>query len=248
MTIVDSPPKKKSLILKDADVVAYLMAHPDFLLKHPELMEALTPPSRDLGEDVLDFQHFQLKNLQKDKGELQSKYEGLVGFCRDNLSVQKQVHEAVIRLMRVRNLRQLLEVVTLDLAALFNMDVVRLVMESVVAEDLAPAYAEDAYSGVAFIDPGTVDDVFGANGAVVLVSDAQRDVFPAFDTIFADCAELIRSCALVRLPEDELEQPVLLAFGTRSPEQFDPTQGIELLLFLGSVLALQLEKYLPEGE
>ena len=117
----------------------------------------LTPPARDMGEGVADFQQFQLKNLQKNTKNLKTQYEGLVEFCRDNLSVQGQVHDAVIRLIHARSLEQLLEVITVDLVALFDVDVVRLAVESDAAEFYETYYTEHNYSGIVFIPPGTTE-------------------------------------------------------------------------------------------
>ena len=107
----------------ERDVLEYLRRHPDLLARHPELLATLTLPGRDLGDGIADFQQFQLKNLQASTGALKERYDGLVDFCRDNLSVQTQVHDAVLRLIRARGLSSLLEALTLDLVSLFDVDV-----------------------------------------------------------------------------------------------------------------------------
>ena len=45
----------------DREVIAYLRRHPDFLDRHPEALRLLRPPSREVGENVSDFQHFLLE-------------------------------------------------------------------------------------------------------------------------------------------------------------------------------------------
>ncbi len=230
-------------VVNEKDVSAYLERHPNFLTKHPELMAVLAPPKRTLGDSVLDFQHFYLKKLQQNSGELQDKYDGLIEFCRENMSVQAQVHEAVLRLMRVRNLEQLLQAITVDLATLFNLDVVRLAMESPAHTDYVPAYGEETCAGIVFIPEYTCNTLFGTNGAVVLVGDAQANPYPGFEEIFAESSTLVHSCALLRLEQDRLPSPLLLAFGAREKARFDPAQGIDLLLFLSKVVVCQLEKY-----
>ena len=97
--------------ITEAQVRAYLKAHPDFFARNSEIVAELTPPERSLGDGIVDFQQRLVKNLQKDSKELKSRFEVLVDFCRDNMSVQSQVHGATLRLIRARNLEQLLEAV-----------------------------------------------------------------------------------------------------------------------------------------
>ena len=46
-------------------VVEYLKSNPEFFRENPELITLLTPPAQDLGEGVVDLQHYILGNLQK---------------------------------------------------------------------------------------------------------------------------------------------------------------------------------------
>ena len=138
----------------------------DYLKKHPDFLEDFTPPARDLGEDVVDFQHHLLKNLQKNSKSLKSQYELLVDYCRDNLSAQSQVHQAALKLMQARGLEKLLEVIAIDLVSLFDVDVVRLAMESDAPMDTS--YGEEHYSGIVFIEPGIIDALFAGQKKNVL--------------------------------------------------------------------------------
>ncbi len=239
----------KSAVATEIDekqVLEFLRRNPDFLKKHPELLGVLTPPARDMGgESVVDFQQFQLKNLQKNSKNLKSQYEGLVEFCRDNLSVQVQVHEAVLRLIGARSLEQLLEVITVDLVALFDVDVVRLAVESGASEFYETYYTEHNYSGIVFMPPGTTE-VLLAGKKALLVDDASKVNTPGFAEIFADCSGLIQSFALLKLDLTQLDHEVLLAFGVRYKDRFHPKQAIDLLTFLARTVAAQLDAYLSD--
>lgn len=230
--------------LTEADIRAYLKAHPEFLKANPDIMHDLAPPTRELGDGVIDFQQFMVKNLQSSSRDLQSKYDLLVDYCRDNLSSQQQVHEAVLKLVRAGNIEQLLEIIALDLVSLFHVDVVRLAMESDIAMDTS--YGESDFSGIVFIAPGTCDAAIGKGKRVKLIADCVKLTPAGFDEIFADCDTMIESCALLRLEMDSIDRQVMLAFGVRSKDRFHPGQGIELLNFLAQVVAHQLDRYLDE--
>jgi len=222
----------------------FLKAHPDFIKNNLDVVADLAPPERDLGNGILDFQHYMLKNLQKDSKALKSRYDVLIDFCRDNMSVQMQVHHAVLRLIRTRNLEQLLEVLTLDLVSLFDVDVVRLGVESETRFDTS--YGEQNYSGIIFIEPGMVDSALGKKKNVLLIEDCTVNRPPGFEQVFADCESLIQSCAMLRLQLDMVDRNVVLVFGVRQKDRFHPGQGIELLHFLAQIVTHQLDMYLND--
>lgn len=236
--------KSKSSLPSEASVREYLTAHPEFLRDNPDIVSAIVPPSRELGGGVIDFQHFMLKNLQAGSKDLQSKYDMLVDFCRENMSVQSQVHHAVLRLIGTRNIEQLLEVVALDLVNLFDVDVVRLAMESDIIYDTA--YGEQNFSGIVFIAPGMVDSALGKKKKVLLIDDTDAKRPAGFEEIFVECDEMIASCALLRLELATVDKNILLAFGVRHKDRFHPGQGIELLNFLAQIVAHQLDRYLDD--
>lgn len=238
-------PETDQSALSEEQVIAFLQKHPDFLKRHPEMLALLTPPGRELGESVVDFQQFQLKNLQSNTRAMKTRYDSLVDFCRDNLSVQGQVHDAALRLIRARNLEQLLEVITIDLVSLFDVDVVRLAVESDAAEFYETYYTEQNYSGIVFITPGACDVLFEKRKAI-LVEDTVAKPPVGFDEIFADCSGLIQSCALLKLELELINRDVLLAFGVRTKKRFHAGQGLELLSFLSRIVAHQLDAYLTD--
>ena len=137
--------------------------------------------------------------------------------------------------------------ITQDLVSLFDVDVVRLAMESDHAEEYETCYFEHHYSGIVFITPGTVDYAVGRKN-IVMVADAAQDVPIGFEQIFADCEAMIQSCALLRLEMELTQKSIILAFGVRYPDRFTPAQGSELLHFLGQIVAHQLDQYLFELE
>ncbi len=232
--------------LTETQVREFLKANPNFLKNNPELVGDTTPPERDLGNGILDFQFYMVKNLQKDKSDLKSRYDVLVDFCRDNMSVQAQVHRAAMRLINTRSLQQLLEVMTIDLVSLFDVDVIRLAMESERAEDYDIPFDEQNLSGIVAVESGTVDLALGVAKNVQLVADCAATPPIGFEQIFADCDELIQSCALLRLELGTVDRSVLLAFGVRHKDRFHAGQGIELLHFLAQIVAHQLDRYLHE--
>lgn len=224
-------------------VNAFLRQNPGFLKEHPELYQILLPPEADHGNGVVDFQQHMLGSLQKDHRELREKFEELVKAARDNQSTQSQVHAAALRLVEASDLERLVELITQDLAALFGVDIVRLAVESDVAQFYDSYYTEQNYSGISFVESGTIETAL-ENQAIRLCEDAQKTPVHAMDKIFLDCSGLVRSCALLRLDLPMNQRVALLAFGVREAGRFHAGQGTEMLNFLAKVVERQLDKCL----
>jgi len=209
-----------------------------------EELHNISIPKRDLGDGVVDFQHHLLKNLQNNSKNLTERYNMLVDYCRDNMAAQTQVHTAALMLMQARTLEQLLELLSVDLLTVFDLDVVRVAMESDIAFDTS--YGEENYSGFVFIPSGASDEIFTAQRSALLVGDTEANAPLVFSQIFADCEDLIASCALLRLELEAVDKSIILALGSRHKERYHAGQGVELLQFLASVVALQLDRYLDD--
>ncbi len=228
-------------------VIDYLQQNPQFLAEHPELFEVLLPPEQQHGRGVIDFQYYAIDNLRRGMRKMKDRFQGLVVSARENLSVQQQVQRAVVSTIQARNLEELLEVLTTDLMTWFDVDIVRLAMESDMAGTYETYYHEDNYSGICFVPPGTSQAAL-LGESVRLIADTQGEPPIGFEMLFADCSNLVRSCALVRLDLPQIKRPAVLAFGVRHADRFHPHQGGELLGFLGQVMSIILDRCLTESD
>lgn len=228
-------------------VIEFLQQHPNFLAEHPDLFEVLTPPEQRHGRGVVDFQFYAIDHLRKTARKMKDRFNGLVTSARDNMSVQSQVQKAILSLIGTRNLEELLEVLTTDLLTWFNVDVVRLAIESDMAGTYDTYYHEENYSGICFVPNGTTGAVLLGED-VRLIPNTQTEPPIGFEMVFADCSNLVRSCALVKLDLPNIKRTAILAFGVRHADVFTPHQGGELLGFLGQVMSKMLDRCLTESD
>jgi uncharacterized protein YigA (DUF484 family) len=220
--------------LTAAEVAAYLRKNPDFLVDHPDLLAALTPPQQQRGEGVLDMQYFMLQRLKADVSRLKGQQRALIATSRSNLSSQARIHAAVLAIISATSFEQLLQVVTTDLAAMLDVDVVTIGVESP-----AGNHVRMPLSGIQLLRPGMVDALLGPDRDVLLRADVQGD-----PGLFGSGAGLVRSLALLRITVAEHAPMGLLCIGTRKPEKFHPGQGTELLSFLARALEATLGAWL----
>jgi len=207
-------------------VIDYLDRHPEFLIRHPDLLERQKLPSRINGDRVADLQSYLLDRLRGDISKLRSEQDELLANSRDNLSTQDRVHRAALALLSARSFEQLIEIVTTDLAVLLDVDVVTLCIESD-----APPKDPVRYDGLLILPVGTIDEALGPGVEILLRDDIDGD-----PVIFGGAAGLVRSDALIRLVAHEDAPMGLISFGTRHPGFFNPSQGTELLSFLARIL------------
>lgn len=228
----------------EAEVTAWLLAHPEFLSNNPQLLAAMVPPKAQSGKNVEDFQYHMLSRLQSRQRELKDDLEELIGVTRDNISTQAQVNQAVTALVKAQTLQELIQVLTAEFTDLFKVDVVRLAIETPLAEHYETQFSEASYSGIGALLVGGADGALGKDQPSHAIFDT-RDGFPAgCKEVFDACSGLIRSCILLRMTLPQTKRDGVLAFGVRTPGRFHSGQSDELLRFLTTIVALRLEPLL----
>jgi uncharacterized protein len=216
------------------DVLAYLRDHPDFLDEHPGALRLLRPPSREMGEGVVDFQQFLFERQRRELARLNTEYRHLIGVSRGNLASQNRVHKAALTILAAPSFGQLLQIVTTDFAVLLDVDVVTIAVENIAG--VTPRFTAQ---GILLLEAGTVETLLGADKTVLYEGDVAGD-----PVLFGGAAGLVRSQALLRLRFGR-ETPIgLLCIGTRKPGRFHPGLGTELLGFLARIVGLSIGLWL----
>lgn len=246
MKKADKPEAPKDKVTSQ-QVVDYLRHHPDFFQKHEELLELMIPPEVKHGGNVVDLQHHMLGKLQSGLQAARTQYDDLVLSSRDNMSTLIQVHGAALAIMRATELERLLEVIALDLPAVFNVDVVRLGIESEAAEFYETKFNDQNVSGVSFLEAGLIDKMMGKTKASLFIADAEKQFIYGFDQVFSDCTGIVQSAIMLRMRLPSSQRHVVLAFGVRIKNHFHAGQGTEMLLFLSQIIEHRLDECLNDS-
>lgn len=212
----------------NADMVAaWLRRHPDFLARHPDILDSLDPPAtpglEDAGRSVIDMQQAMVLRLRQENEELRRARDEMITTVRGNLHSQHKIHDAVITLLSAKSFEHLIETIANEMLVLLDLDATSLCVEN--ETDKVPRMH---LGRVQCLPPGSVDALFGPSARVVL-----RDNQPGDPALFGPASELVESDALLRLSISDSTPPALLALGSRHPEHFSNAQGTELLQFLG---------------
>jgi uncharacterized protein YigA (DUF484 family) len=205
-------------------VAAYLIRHPDFLTDHPELMKALTPPSRWNGDAVVDLQSYMVDMLKTELEGLRNCAQEVIETSRSNMTNQTRTHAAVLALIAASDLERLMRIITDDLPVLLDVDVAVVGLEGFLMTNGGDAEIRK-------LAAGDVDRLMKSNQEAVLFSSITDD-----GSIFAHAGSLVRSAALARLQLEPLQVEGFLALGSRNEAAFRGGQGTELLRFLARVI------------
>ena len=211
--------------LTDSAVADYLGRHPDFLIRHPNVLNGLKPPARWSGDDVVDMQHYLISRNRLELDELRDSALEVIETSRCNMSTQARAHAAVLALLATREWNDIVHVVTHDWPLLLDADVINLAFE--------PADRFNIHlkrGDLGRLTAGAINQILGQDQDVRLYKEFKDE-----GLLFGAGAGLVNSAALVRMRMSRDLPLGLLALGARG-ETFRPGQGTELLIFLCRVL------------
>jgi uncharacterized protein YigA (DUF484 family) len=140
--------------------------------------------------------------------------------------------------IQAASFEKLIHTVTHELPGLLDVDFIALAIEG--AED-APRRVP--VRGVYVLAPGAIDAALGPNESARLRSDIVGE-----EAFFGPVARHVRSDVLVRLRVSSGSPDGVIAFGSRNPATFGPSQSTELLFFLTRVLENTIRAWLDLPE
>jgi uncharacterized protein YigA (DUF484 family) len=209
--------------LREADVIAYLRRNPRVLLNNPDLLTAIAPDTRfETDTVVVDMQRFVVDRLRRQVDDLKTTSANLVTTTRSNMSLVERTLECALALLYARDFTELAQVLHDDLPVHLGVDAVAIGFET----DSVPG---DAGHIVHILPAGSVNALMGEATTRIRVETEGEAA------LYGSSAGLVRSDALVALPDGEGLPPGIFAVGCRNAGHFDERQGTELIAFLGHV-------------
>ncbi len=212
----------------EARIASYLAQHPDFFLRHEELLETLRVPHRT-GDAVSLLEH-KIRMLEDKAGRYRRQLEELIEVARDNDRLNQRLHQLTLRLIEATTLDEVLATLQDELRGRFQADAVELKLFS--EEELEQAHVSEA--GLAIFqkfmraDKPTCGPLAGDK----------------FKVLFGDQAGESGSAALIPIRTTELSG--MLAIGSRDRERFHAGKGVDFLIRLGEVVSLTLQAVHPQ--
>jgi uncharacterized protein YigA (DUF484 family) len=216
------------------DVRAFVLSNAEQFQGDAEILAALLSHA-DNGGNVVDLQRFIIARLRQELSLVRTQGQAFIEAAAANLLAQERIHSAVLRLLEARSFRELIRIVSQDLAALVGADIAVLCVEGAADEELP----RNPPSGIAMLAPGLVEATLGEGVRHLLNAGRKR-----LPTVYGRLARKVRSEAFIRLSFGRKAPPGLLVLGSYDAETFAPEQRMELLEFLARTLERAMRAWL----
>lgn len=211
--------------MNDAQVSKWLTANPDFLSRHPELLDHIKVPHHPGIDSLIEVQ---VARLQNENRRLSARLETLAGIAGENERLMQRLHQLTLEVMTTGSTREFIERLIERLANDFDALGVHLYLLD----------AHDAISDMAAVrtipadHPGWLDSLL-ENDCI----EFGRFTRAKLEFLFPEQHGSIGSAALV--PINPLG---LLAIGAASVERFHPDMGTLFLELLGATIRYRLKQ------
>jgi uncharacterized protein YigA (DUF484 family) len=217
------------------EVAAWLIEHPDFLARRPELYRALVPPKRVHGENLADHMAAMVAAERARMATIEAEVAEAIADGRAGAGLVLRVRLAVLALMRARDV---METIQHELPALLRVESCTLLAEPRAVRALLTGRQDSALPrhGVRPLPDGAVARLLGRG------RDARVRVAPdELEALHGEAAGLVTRDALLRVPL-WCGTPCLLALGAREAAALPVRQATHTLAFLGRTVAAALAR------
>jgi len=220
-----------------------IISQPDVILDDQDVMRALISANeKTMGGNIVDLRGIAMERLEARLDRLEDTHRSVIAAAYDNLAGTNQVHRAILRMLDPAEFEPFLRDLGGEVADILRVDAVRLVLETVQAEnDPAVSKLGDVLS---VAEPGFIDAYLTGGRNVPLRQVTLRQIQSGGDTIYGEAADWIRSEACLKLDFGEGRLPGMLVMGAEDPHQFTPQQGTDLLAFFAGVFERAMRRWL----
>lgn len=206
---------------RDTLVADYLRQHPQFFLRHPDVLIAMQVPH--LSGDAVSLIEQQVRILRKQLESERHRLAHLIARAREYEALSTRLHGLVLQLILVNEPGHLRHLIKDGLRHELHAEAVTLKLFQVPEADDEPA------------DPLTAAfrDFVDREHALCGPLDTEKGAM-----LFGSLGATVKTAALIPIRAEG--QSGVLAIGSADPERFHPDMGTELLDRLGEVVSHKL--------
>jgi uncharacterized protein YigA (DUF484 family) len=118
------------------DLRERIITRPDVILEDKDLMKALIEANeRAMGGNIVDLRGIAMERLEARLDRLEDTHRSVIAAAYENLAGTNQVHRAILRMLDPVDFESFLKDLGGEVAEILRVDCIRLVLESVQAED-----------------------------------------------------------------------------------------------------------------
>ena len=214
--------------IKNEQVLDFLEKNPDFFINNPNALNKVNFPIKNNAEydeksKVVPFKDWiieSLKGVQKN----------IIENARHNFLTQQKIHESVIDILRIDNVKDLLFFMKDELPGKFNLDVINIVTSN---KTISSKY------NLIFKNEEIINKVYGKKNQLIMDAvDNQLKIFEDFNNE-------IYSNAIYSLGHEFFSISSLLVFGSKD-KHFLNNKAYDFILFFSNVVQEKLKQFSNE--
>ncbi|WP_208347396.1 DUF484 family protein [Pseudaestuariivita rosea] len=225
------------------DVRAKIIEEPDLILEDQDVMRALVDGNtQSMGDNIIDLRGIAMQRLESRLDRLEGTHKSVIAAAYENLSGTNQVHRAILSMLDPLEFEDFLCNLNGDVAQTLRVDAIRLVLETVQSD---PDLNVDQLDDVLIVaEPGYVDNYITFGNGVTERPVTLRSVEYIDEALYGEGAEEIQSEACIKLDLGNGRLPGMLVMGSKDKDQFQQSQGTDLLTFFGGVFERSMRRWL----
>jgi len=223
-----------------------ILSNPKAFLEDHEVMRALIAADRQKQpSNVIDLRSIAMDRMEDRLNKLEDTHRTVIAAAYDNVSSMNQIHRAILSVLEPDDFNGFLRYVEHDLAPTLGIEAASLCLETqAVSTGQGPSLSKEFGTGVTFMAIGEVEDYITHGRNMNSRPVTMRSVRSDGVLLFAESPEPILSEALLKLDLGTGNLPGMLVLGSKNADQFAPTQGSDLLLFLGGIFSRIMRRWL----
>ncbi len=213
---------------EELGVVAYLRQHPEFFLRHGELLADLEIPHN--SGDAISLVTRQISVLRERNEELRNRLQRLLDVARDNDHIFARTRQLVLDMLACDDADSLLTELLAGLKQHFDLDLCEIILFDL--GDNVPAHCRH-------VALQTVREHLPALIEAPVVCGLLR--LDELEFLFGERAALVGSAAVVQLQHAHIHG--LLAIGHRQRDHYRSSMDTLFVHHIGEILARQLTQH-----
>ena len=217
------------------DVIAYLRRHPGFFNDNPDILEEIQIPHS--SGDAVSLVEKQVAILREQNEQTRKRMHELIEIARQNEELAKRMHKLALTLMDAAEPGEIFSTLYDNLRRNFRADkvIVKLFAE--------PAFI-DTFAGPEFAGRNAKEqNLFKAIiDKRMPISGQLKRQQQAF--LFGEEGDAIASAVIV--PLHGMDWGGVLVIGSKDPDKFQESMGVELLANLGEILSFIIKPWIAE--
>ena len=215
------------------DIAGYLQRHPDFFSKHPDILLDIKVPH--ISGEAISLVEKQVATLREENEKFRKKMHELIEIARQNEELAKRMHQLALTLMDAAEPKEIFSTLYDNLKRNFHAS--RVIVKLFADPAIIDSYASEEFVGKDIKEESLFNSIIEKRMPMSGRLKRQQQAF-----LFGEEGDDIYSAVIVPLHGEAWGG--VLVIGSKDPEKFQETMGVELLANLGEVLSFIIKPWI----